>query len=131
MIQGCSFLVELAFFNNSGRAVEVCNLNLDTPSCQTITANRLEKVLLVSDRAAELWRYEIKTGDNSDIYEFKFGTYPEHASEVYCRSFIQKRCDIPVQLERNGLLYWGGKSNELPVKEYPSQPKGFPVAPST
>ncbi len=63
-------------------------------------------------------------------YVFNFGPYPEHASDLYCEGIFQKRCDIPVQFERNGLLYWGGKSEGLPIEEFPKQPKGFPVEPS-
>ena len=129
--QGCSFLVDLALFNNSENTIEVCNLNLETPSCQIIKAKELGKVSLVSDKASELWRYEIKVEEKSYTYEFKFGPYPAHASDVYCKGIIQKRCDIAVQFEKNGFVYWGGKSLELPVKEFPNQPEGFPVEPST
>ena len=129
-LQGCSFLVDLAFFNNSNEKIEICNLNLKETSCQSIEPKTLAKVLLVGDQASESWRFSIAGKGEKRIYEFKFGPYPEHASDVYCEGILQKRCDIPVQYESNGLLYWGGKSTKLPVSEFPNQPQGFPVEPS-
>jgi len=129
-LQGCSFLVDLAFFNNSSEKIEICNLNLEESTCQSIEPKTLAKVLLVGDQPAESWRFSIARRGEIEIYEFKFRPYPEHASDVYCKGIFQKRCDIPVQYESNGFLYWGGKSTKLPVSEFPAQPQGFPVEPS-
>jgi hypothetical protein len=129
-LQGCSLLVDLAFFNNSSEKIEICNLNQREPSCQSIEAKTMSKVLLVGDRPAEAWRFSIDRRGEKAIYEFKFGPYPEHASEVYCEGVFQKRCEIPVQYESNGFLYWSGKSTKLPVSEFPNQPQGLPVEPS-
>ena len=129
-LQGCSFLVDLAFFNNTDTPVEVCNLNLTTPKCQTVQAKSLEKITLVADKQVFAWTYSISQGSKKGVYEFEFGQYPEHASEVYCHGLFMRVCDIPVQYEKNGMLYWGGKNNELPVQVYPEQPEGFPVKPS-
>jgi len=129
-LQGCSFLVDLAFFNNSDENIELCNLNLNESSCQKIEPKTLAKVLLIGDEPAEYWRFTIAGREEKEIYEFKFGLYPEHASDIYCDGIFQNRCDIPVQYESNGFLYWGGKSTKLPVSEFPNQPQGFPVGPS-
>ena len=129
-LQGCSFLVDLAFFNNSSEKIEICNLNLNEVSCLNVEPKTLTKVLLVGDKPAASWRFSITKGGERKVYEFKFGPYPEHASDVYCEGTFQKRCDIPVQYESNGFLYWGGKSAKLPVSEFPDQPQGFPVEPS-
>lgn len=129
-LQGCSFLVDLAFFNNSSEEIEICNLNQRLPACQSIEPKTLLKVPLVGDLPAETWRFSIYRKGKEAVYEFKFGPYPVHASNVYCVGIFQKRCDIPVQYESSGLLYWGGKSTKLPVSEFPNQPQGFPVEPS-
>ncbi len=130
LLQGCSFLVDLAFFNNSNDRIEVCNLNLKAPQCQSIESKSMSKVLLVADMPSNAWRFSISRSSGKGIYDFSFGPYPEHASEVYCVGFIQKRCDIPVQYEEDGLIYWGGKEVRLPVEKFPNQPKGFPVGPN-
>jgi len=130
ILQGCSFLVDLALFNNSDESIVICNLNLKEPSCLTMGAKTLKKVLLVADQSASSWRFSITREGKKGIYEFEFGTYPEHASEIYCEGVFQKRCDIPLQYESDGLLYWGGKSATLPVVNFPEQPMGFPVGPS-
>ncbi|GAB1620529.1 hypothetical protein AAOGI_05790 [Agarivorans albus] len=130
MLQGCSFLVDLAFYNNTASNIEVCNLNLEESVCQQINGGTLAKVLLVGDKSAKSWRFSIESGGNVNFYDFEFGPYPTHASDAYCEGFIQKRCDIPVQYEVNSLLYWGGKNKALPVRKFPAQPRGFPVEPN-
>lgn len=129
-LQGCSFLVDMVFFNNSEDSVEVCNLNLIEPSCQVVMAKSLSKMRIVGDRPESSWRISISQGNKKGIYKLVFRPYPEDASEVYCEGFIRKQCDIPVQYEPSGLLYWGGKNSELPVEVFPNQPRGFPVEPS-
>jgi len=131
-LQGCIVLVDLAFYNNTDKKIEVCNLNLKEPACQTILAKSLVKVPLVGDIRLDAWYLTIKSKKSSLLYKIKFpGQYPELASNIYCQGIFNNRCDIPAQYEENELLYWGGKSQELPVKEFPEQPKGFPVKPLT
>jgi len=130
-IQGCSFLVDMAFYNNSDHPIEICNLNLTTPKCQTIQAKTLAKITLVGNKKMDAWNFSISSGKAKKMYTFKFGQYPEHASEIYCDGVFQEICDIPIQYEQNGWLYWGGKDKELPVREFPKQPKGFPAKPGT
>lgn len=130
LLQGCSFLVDLAFYNNTGSRIEVCNLNLEESNCQQINGGALAKVLLVGDKPARSWRFSIEASGEVGIYEFEFGAYPTHASDVYCEGLVWKRCDIPVQYEANGLLYWAGKKKEFPVLQFPKQPGGFPVEPA-
>ena len=129
LLSGCSFLVDLAFYNNSEEDIEVCNLSLNEPRCNVIAAGALEKVLMVADRPATFWRFSIRKGEKKEAYEFPSGRYPELASNVYCEGFLQKRCDIPVQYESSGRIYWGGKTGKLPVADLPNQPKGFPIEP--
>ena len=130
LLPGCSFLVDLALFNNSADSIEVCNLNLNEPACQTIMPRALEKVLMVGDKPATSWRFSVRIEGEMKIYEIPSGRYSELASDVYCEGIFQKRCDIPVQYEPDGRLYWGGKSNRLPVVNIPEQPNGFPIEPS-
>ena len=125
-LSGCSFLVELALFNNSGQDISVCNLNHSNKPCQTISNNAIGLVTLISNKAASNWSYSI----NDRVYNFNFGSYPEHVSNIYCSGFVQKRCAISIQYQNNGLLYWAGKNQELPVDNFPNQPEGFPVEPN-
>lgn len=128
-LQGCSFLVDLALFNNTSTPIEVCNLLRSPVTCTVIPSKALGKVTLSAQMAAPQWRYRISHDNESSVYEFQFAPYPEQASEVYCHGLFSKRCDIPVQLEESGLLYWGGKTRQLPIQEFPDQPLGFPVRP--
>ena len=127
LLQGCSFVVDLAFFNNTSEKVEVCNINKSRPNCFKVNAQSLVKIPLIANTPSDKWQYSI----NHKKYSFKFGQYPEHASNVYCSGFIQKQCDVAVQYQSNELLYWAGKSSELPVKSFGFQPEGFPVKPNT
>ena len=126
-LQGCSFAVNLAFFNNTEATIEICNLNKTEHNCYKVGSNTLIKIPLIASVQLGKWKYSI----NQKEYNFKFGVYPEHASNFYCSGFIQKRCDVPVQFESNGLLYWAGKESQLPVKNFGMQPLGFPVKPNT
>lgn len=127
--QSCSFLVDLAFYNNSNEEIEICNQNLEKPSCQSIRSKSLAKVPLVGDQPTDLWRFSIEKSGLVRAYKFGFGQYPQHASDVYCDGIFLQRCNIPVQYESNGLLYWSGKSEPLPVTKFPDQPQGFPLEP--
>lgn len=124
-LAGCSLLVELAIFNRSGADIKVCNLNHEDRPCQIVPDGEIRMVNLIAAEAADSWRYSV----DGLPYSFSFGTYPEHASNIYCKGIFSRRCAIPVQFESNRHLYWVGKDQELPVKTFPSQPKGFPVGP--
>ena len=126
-LSGCSYVIDLVVFNNSDLDIEVCNLNYIERDCEIILSKEVAKISLIGSKPAKFWSYSI----NKKIYEFSFGPYPEHASKVYCNGFIQKKCDIAIQYESTGLLYWAGKTSKLPVKIFPDQPKGFPVEPNT
>ena len=134
-LPGCSFLVEMILFNNSNSSIKVCNLNHTNQNCQTIEPQSSNKILLVADRKTNAWNYSITTSSKESkeskesIYSFAFEPYPAQASNIYCRGFFMKSCDIPLQYESDGLLYWAGKNQELPIKNFPNQPPGFPVAP--
>ena len=128
-LPGCSFLVEVIFFNNSNSSIKVCNLNHTNQNCQTIEPKSSNKVLLVADKKINAWSYSITASGKESIYSFAFEPYPAQASNIYCQGFFMKRCDIPLQYESDGLLYWAGKNQELPTKNFPNQPPGFPVAP--
>lgn len=128
-LSGCSFLAEVILFNNSNSRIEVCNLNHANQNCQTIEPKSSNKVLLVADRKVNTWRYSIATPNIEGIYSFVFEPYPAQASNIYCQGFFMKKCDIPLQYESDGLLYWAGKNQELPTKSFANQPPGFPVAP--
>ena len=129
ILSGCSFLVSMVLFNNSDSTITVCNLNHTNIACQSIKPDTFEKVLLVSDKQSYAWRYSIDNGGETKKYSFVLGAYPEHASNVYCKGILQKKCDYAIQYEQNGKLYWAGKDNELPVDIFPEQPMNFPVAP--
>lgn len=125
MFGGCSFVVELIVFNNTDASIEICNIyNSDRP-CVEIASRDVGTVPMINDKKSDSWAYMI----DKKIYRFEFGTYPEHASEVYCKGIIQKRCAIPLQFESSGLLYWAGKTSKLPVSNHVNQPRGFPVEP--
>ena len=46
-------------------------------------------------------------------------------STHYC--YFPQGCDVPVQLEPDGLLYWVGAAATMPVQTFPAQPPGFPT----
>ena len=129
-ISGCSFLVDLVFFNNSDRNINVCNLNLRVPACVNIKPRSLEKIQLVADKPGTAWHFSIDNGKVTKTVSFPNAMYPELASEIYCEGILQKMCDIPIQYQPDGLLYWGGRSNELPTKNLANQPRFFPIEPS-
>ncbi|BFM12667.1 hypothetical protein R50072_28200 [Simiduia litorea] len=124
-LSGCSFVVDIMLFNNTDSSIEVCNINNSEHPCVPIASHEMGSVAMINSVKTDSWIYRI----NGKVYGFSFGTYPEHASEVYCKGFIQKRCAIPLQLEPSGLLYWAGKNSKLPVSNFVNQPKGFPVGP--
>ena len=128
-LSGCSSLAEVILFNNSNSRFKVCNLNHTNQNCKTIEPKSSNKVLLVADRKINAWRYSIATPSKESIYSFVFEPYPAQASNIYCQGFFMKRCDIPLQYERDGFLYWVGKNQELPTESFANQPPGFPVAP--
>jgi hypothetical protein len=128
-LSGCSFLVEVILFNNSDSSIEICNLNHTNQRCQIIEPKSSNKVLLVADKKANAWSYGITKLNETKVYSFAFEPYPAQASNIYCQGFFMKKCDIPLQYEPNGFLYWAGKNQELPTIIFPNQPPGFPVAP--
>lgn len=128
-LSGCSFLVDLILFNNSDARIQVCNLNQTVPTCEIIEPKSSRKILLTGDKPAPSITYSIKGSGEERTYRFVFEPYPAQASEIYCQGFFMKRCDIPLQYEPDGLLYWAGKDQVLPVERFPAQPPGFPVSP--
>lgn len=129
VLSGCSFLVDVILFNNSSSSIKVCSLNHSNQRCQIIEPKSSGKLLLVADRQINSWSYSIKTLAKDDIYNFAFEPYPAQASNIYCQGFFTRKCDIPLQYENGGQIYWVGKNQELPTKSFPNQPPGFPVAP--
>ncbi|MEZ8197007.1 MULTISPECIES: hypothetical protein [Vibrio] len=129
-LQGCSYAIEMAFYNNTDNEITICNLNLKKPTCQTVAAQSLINVTLVGDIYSPQLNFNIGALNQERMYSFNV-EYPEQASEVYCKThFITaKVCDIPVQYEPSGNLYWAGEKFELPVSDFPDQPSGFPVVP--
>jgi hypothetical protein len=128
-LSGCTVLVGVALFNNGDSAIEVCNLNLKNKECKTIEPQSFKKILLISEGPVSSLKYSITKSNDINIYTFNFKPYGALASNIYCADFPAKSCDIPVQYENNGLLYWAGQDQELPAKNLPNQPLGFPVAP--
>ncbi|MDU9414899.1 hypothetical protein [Pseudomonas sp. zfem005] len=128
-LSGCSFLVEMIVFNNSDARIQVCNLNYIVTICEIIEPKSSLKILLTGDKPAPSITYSIKGSGEERTYRFVFEPYPAQASEIYCQEFLMKRCDIPLQYEPDGLLYWAGKDQVLPVERFPAQPPGFPVSP--
>lgn len=129
LLSGCTVLVEVALFNNSDSAIEVCNLNLNNKECKTIEPQSVKRILLVADKSVTSLKYSITKSNDTNIYTFNFKPYGTLASDIYCKGFLAKNCDIPIQYENNGLLYWAGQDQEFPAKNIPNQPSGFPVAP--
>lgn len=128
-LSGCSFQVEMVLFNNSDARIQVCNLNYTVPICKIIEPKSSLKILLTGDKLSPSIIYSIKGSGEERTYRFDFEPYPAQASEIYCQGFPMKRCDIPLQYEPDGLLYWAGKDQTLPVERFPAQPPGFPVSP--
>ena len=126
-LQGCSFVVNLAFFNNTDFPLEICNLHKTKPNCYSVDSKVLITIPLIANVQSDTWKYSI----NNKVYSFLLGEYPKYSSDVYCTGFFWKRCDIAVQFQPNELLYWAGKSMALPVKSFALQPNGFPVKPNT
>ena len=126
-LQSCSLVVSIAFFNNTKTSLDICNLHKAEQNCYKVASEALIKIPLIASVQIEQWEFSI----NKKVYGFKFGVYPEHASNIYCTGIIQKRCDIPLQFESNELLYWAGKESRLPAKSFGAQPLGFPVKPNT
>ena len=127
--QSCSFIVDVVLYNNTNNKIEVCNLNLKETKCILIDSKSSAKISLIGDIPKNEWGWSIQKENEINEYWFSFGRYPEHASNKYCTGTIQKKCDIPLQLEETGLLYWAGKDAKLPISEFPKQPNGFPVTP--
>jgi len=128
-IQSCSFVVDAILYNNSKSKIEVCNLNLKEPKCILLGAKSMTNIPLVGDIPKNEWGWSIKNDSIEQEYWFSFAQYPEHASNKYCSGVIQKKCDIPLQFEEDGLLYWAGKDTKLPINKFPKQPYGFPIHP--
>jgi hypothetical protein len=116
-------------YNNTNNKIEVCNLNLKETKCILIDSKSSAKIPLIGDIPKDRWNWSIQREKGINEYWFSFGRYSEYASNKYCTGTIQKKCDIPLQLEENGLLHWAGKDAKLPINEFPKQPNGFPVKP--
>lgn len=127
--QSCSFVVDAVLYNNSKSKIEVCNLNLKETKCVQVNAKSMINIPLIGDIPKDEWGWSIQKESEIQEYWFSFAQYPEHASNKYCTGAIQKKCDIPLQFEEDGLLYWAGKNTKLPTSEFPKQPNGFPINP--
>ncbi len=130
MLHGCSSVVDLVVANNSGRPLEICNLNLDLPRCVSVDSGQVQDLPLVSDYAAAAWRLHVGAPGVQRVHEFTLAGKPEFASDMICSGFLGLRCEVGVQIEQDGRLYWVGARVREPVDNFPEQPAGFPVAPS-
>jgi hypothetical protein len=127
--QSCSFIVDVVLYNNSNSKIKVCNLNLKETKCVLVSAKSMVNIPLIGDIQKNEWGWIIQKESEVHEYWFSFEVHPEHSSNKYCTGVIQKKCDIPLQLEEDGSLYWAGKDTELPTREFPKQPHGFPINP--
>ena len=118
----CSPLLTLVVQNNTGAEVQICNLLRHDNPCVSAEAHEQARILLVADRAAPSWRLRISTAAVSKTYDF--GDLWRLRSVPRCHT----GCEVEVQLETDGLIYWVDVSRN-PGVSAPVQPDGFPVRP--
>lgn len=129
MLQGCSYFNSIAFFNNTEQRLEICNLNYQTPICYISTPKSLIKITLAGDISTDAWSFSIRKKKKVFYYKFNFSSYTQYASTLYCSKILGHKCDIAMQYEEDSYLYWGGRSEPLPITHLPEQPIGFPIIP--
>jgi len=122
-LTSCSQLLRLALQNNTGAEVEICNLLRHDNPCVSAKSYDEAHMLMVADQAAPSWLFRISTGAAANTYDFG------HTDLWKLRSLPCKGgCEVVVQLEPKGLIYWVDVSRN-PGVPAPVQPNGFPVRP--
>ena len=122
ILQSCSTTVVGVVYNNTGEEIEICKVGITT-DCQKIRNSKIGRITMLAGK------YVISTESSIYSYEFKFKEHwTFYNSTQYCRRlfFVSKACDIAVQVEPDGNIYWAGKNHSLPLNEIPAQPIGFP-----
>jgi hypothetical protein len=127
-VAGCSRIVDLAFKNDTGTAVDICNLHRRANACVSAPSHSLVKVPLVSDEAAPSWVFRISSNGVSKTYDFGHIELWKLRSADPCSNFSRRGCEVRVQLGQDGLIYWVDSSNAGGTTP-PMQPDGFPVSP--
>jgi hypothetical protein len=120
-LTSCSSLLNLAVQNNTGGEVEICNLLRHENSCVSAKSHAEARILMVADEPGKAWRFRVSAGEASNTYTF--GNLWSLRS-LPCNS----GCEVVVQLEPDGLIYWVDASRNRAVPA-PAQPDGFPVRP--
>ena len=123
---GCVVIPQLAFHNNTSRAVTVCNLGLAKDGCVTVKANRAVRMSLSTDgTVAGASLFSVSNDGSSKQYNFA-GRHLSQLHSGYCGSPLSRGCDIAVRLDSDDLIYWVNPSGTSV-----SQPDGFPIAPNS
>jgi hypothetical protein len=123
-LAGCSQLLHLAVRNNTRDEVQICNLQRHDNACVSAKSHDQARVLLVADHPASSWVLRISTAAASKTYNFGHIDLWKLRSLPTC----EHDCDVAVQLEPDGLIYWIDASRNASVLA-PVQPDGFPVRP--
>jgi hypothetical protein len=127
-VAGCSQLGYLVVHNNSAVEVEICNLHRHDNACVSAAPHGYARVLLVADYAASSWVFRVSTSAGSNTYDFGRVELWKLRSVDTCSMFKKHSCEIAVQLEPDGLLYWVDASRNTAGPAL-VQPDGFPIRP--
>ena|SRR5277367_1170922 len=122
----CSSVSLVTLYNNSNTTVVFCNLHARNNRCQTIPSHALVRTGYLSRQDSRSWDFRISSGATSRIFSVPVEmTIWKLRSTHYC--YFPQGCDVPIQLEPDGLLYWVGTAATMPIQTFPPQPAGFPI----
>src|SRR5258708_38834546 len=110
-LAGCSQLLHLVVRNNTSDEVEICNLQRHDNACVSAKSHDQARMLLVADHPASSWVLRISTSAASKTYNFGQVDLWKLRSSHTC----EHNCDVAVQLEPDGLIYWIDASGNASV----------------
>jgi hypothetical protein len=121
---GCPYISLVTLYNNNNATVVFCDLHAYNNPCRSVPGHAIVREPYLGDPTS--WDFRISSGATSRTYkvsrEIKFWSL---RSTHYC--YFAEGCDVPLQLEPDGLLYWVGTEATMPVHTFPPQPPGFPL----
>jgi hypothetical protein len=123
-LTSCSQLLSLAVRNNTDAELEICNLLRHDKPCVSAKSHEQARIVMTADHPASSWAFRISSTTASKTYDFGSLDLWKLRSVPHCWG----DCEVVVQLEPNGLLYWVDASRN-PALPAPVQPDGFPVRP--
>jgi hypothetical protein len=127
-VTSCSPPFYMTVQNNSATEVEICNLHRHENACVSAAPHGHARVPLVADYAASSWAFRISSSAGSKTYDFGHVDLSKVGSVDTCSMFNRRSCELVVQLEPDGFLYWVDASRNT-AGPAPVQPDGFPIRP--